>query len=92
MIHAYDKLYLSVAQKNLACMLDYMVNDLKRPLETVWQWFCMSNTASRFERGDCSVVAGMSGVEIAYEVLQEATPRRPTTACRCRRHRPPRGC
>ena len=29
MIHAYDKLYLSVAQKNLACMLDYMVNDLK---------------------------------------------------------------
>ena len=42
MIHAYDKLYLSVAQKNLACMLDYMVNDLKRPLETVWQWFCMS--------------------------------------------------
>ena len=37
MIHAYDKLYLSVAQKNLACMLDYMVNDLKRPLETVWQ-------------------------------------------------------
>lgn len=28
MIHAYDKLYLSVAQKNLACMLDYMVNDL----------------------------------------------------------------
>ena len=41
MIHAYDKLYLSVAQKNLACMLDYMVNDLKRPLETVWQWFCI---------------------------------------------------
>ena len=26
MIYAYDKLYLSVAQKNLACMLDYMVN------------------------------------------------------------------
>ena len=58
MIHAYDKLYLSVAQKNLACMLDYMVNNLKYPLETAWQWFCMSNTASRFERGDCSIVAG----------------------------------
>ena len=71
MIHAYDKLYLSVAQKNLACMLDYMVNNLKYPLETAWQWFCMSNTASRFERGDCSIVAGRSGVEIAYEVLRE---------------------
>ena len=34
MIYAYDKLYLSVAQKNLACMLDYMVNNLKYPLET----------------------------------------------------------
>ena len=32
MIYAYDKLYLSVAQKNLAHMLDYMVNDLKYPL------------------------------------------------------------
>ena len=61
-------------------MLDYMVNDLKRPLETVWQWFCMSNTASRFERGDCSVVAGMSGVEIAYEVLQEAGEPKPEQA------------
>ena len=29
MIYAYDKLYLSVAQKNLACMLDYMVNNYK---------------------------------------------------------------
>lgn len=52
-------------------MLDYMVNDLKYPLETVWQWFCMSNTASQFEKGDCSIVAGKSGVEIAYEVLRE---------------------
>ena len=52
-------------------MLDYMVNNLKYPLETAWQWFCMSNTASRFERGDCSIVAGRSGVEIAYEVLRE---------------------
>ncbi len=79
MIHAYDKLYLSVAQKNLAHMLDYMVNDLKYPLETVWQWFCMSNTASQFEKGDCSIVAGKSGVEIAYEVLRETGKSRPTS-------------
>ena len=53
MIHAYDKSYLSSAQKNLARMLDYMVNDLKHSLETVWQWFLMSKTSHRFERGDC---------------------------------------
>ena len=28
MIHAYDKSYLSAAQKNLARMLDYLVNDI----------------------------------------------------------------
>ena len=65
MIHAYDKSYLSSAQKNLARMLDYMVNDLKHSLETVWQWFLMSKTSHRFERGDCSVLSGMSGVELA---------------------------
>ena len=64
MIHAYDKSYLSSAQKNLARMLDYMVNDLKHSLETVWQWFLMSKTSHRFERGDCSVLSGMSGVEL----------------------------
>lgn len=42
MIHAYDKNYLTAAQKCLARMLDYMVNDLQYPLETVWNWFLMS--------------------------------------------------
>ena len=72
MIHAYDKSYLSSAQKNLARMLDYMVNDLKHSLETVWQWFLMSRTSQRFEQGDCSVLSGMSGVELARMVLQES--------------------
>ena len=53
-------------------MLDYMVNDLKHSLETVWQWFLMSRTSHRFERGDCSVLSGMSGVELARMVLQES--------------------
>ena len=85
MIHAYDKSYLSSAQKNLARMLDYMVNDLKHSLETVWQWFLMSKTSHRFERGDCSVLSGMSGVELARMVLQESGQSipdiRPSYAC-----------
>lgn len=63
MIHAYDKSYLSAAQKNLARMLDYLVNDLHYPLETAWQWFLISKMAFRFEQGDCSVLVGLSGVE-----------------------------
>ena len=89
MIHAYDKSYLSAAQKNLARMLDYLVNDLHYPLETAWQWFLISKMAFRFEQGDCSVLVGLSGVELARAVLEQAAksylcrnPRMPTTAAR----------
>ena len=88
MIHAYDKSYLSAAQKNLARMLDYLVNDLHYPLETAWQWFLISKMAFRFEQGDCSVLVGLSGVELARAVLEQAgevvpmQKRMPTTAAR----------
>ena len=72
MIHAYDKSYLSAAQKNLARMLDYLVNDLHYPLETAWQWFVTSELSARFEQGDCSVLVGLSGVELARTVLEQA--------------------
>ena len=49
MIHAYDKSYLSNAQKNLAGMLDYLVNDLDNSLETAWKYFLTSEMAFRFE-------------------------------------------
>ena len=52
MTHAYDKNYLAPAQKCLARMLDYMVNDLQCPLETAWNWFLTSNASHRFEIGD----------------------------------------
>lgn len=72
MIHAYDKSYLAAAQKNLARMLDYLVNDLHYQLEVAWKWFLMSETSARFEQGDCSVLVGLSGVELARAVLEQA--------------------
>lgn len=79
MIHAYDKSYLSNAQKNLACMLDYLVNELDNPLEDAWKWFLGSKVAIQFEQGDCSVLAGKSGIELAYVVLEDAGKERPDT-------------
>lgn len=79
MIHAYDKSYLSNAQKNLACMLDYLVNELDNPIETAWKWFLGSKAAIQFEQGDCSVIAGKSGIELAYSVLEDAGKERPDT-------------
>lgn len=72
MIHAYDKCYLAAAQKNLARMLDYLTNSLKYPIEKAWQFFLMSEMSARFEQGDCSVTVGMSGIELANKVLEQA--------------------
>lgn len=72
MIHAYDKIYLSTAQKCLAHMLDYMVNDLKYPLEKAWKYFWASGHSQNFELGDCTILAGTSGVELARRVLEQA--------------------
>lgn len=72
MIHAYDKSYLAAAQKNLARMLDYLVNDSRYPLHTAWQYFLTSELSTRFESGDCSVLVGLSGVELALAVLEQA--------------------
>ena len=72
MIHAYDKVYLAAAQKNLARMLDYLTNGLEYPIEKAWQFFLMSEISLRFERGDCSVIVGISGIELANRVLKQA--------------------
>ena len=42
MIHAYDKLYLSKAQNNMASMLDFAVYDLKENLSEFYQKFLYS--------------------------------------------------
>lgn len=79
MIHAYDKSYLAAAQKNLARMLDYLTNSLKYPIEKAWQFFLISEMSARFEQGDCSVTVGMSGIELANKVLEQAGEQIPTS-------------
>ena len=69
MIHAYDKVYLAKAQNNLAVMLDFAVYDLKEDLTSFYQKFLRSSQCSKFESGEPSVIAGISGVELALHVL-----------------------
>lgn len=68
MIHAYDKTYLSKAQSSLASMLDFAVYDLKENLSEFYKKFLSSEISARFERGESSVIAGKSGVELALEI------------------------
>ncbi len=72
MIHAYDKVYLDKARIALGRMLDYAVYDLKYDITEFFDLFIKSGVAARFETGDFSLLVGMSGVELAYEVLEQS--------------------
>ena len=71
MMRAYDELYLGKARMTLAWMFDYAVNGCRIEIEDYYRMFLMSSYARRFETGNCSVVAGLSGVELAQRVILE---------------------
>ena len=72
MIHAYDKLYLDKAQTALARMLDFAVYELDYSLEEFFDLFIKTGVSERFGSGDYELLVGMSGIELAYKVLEEA--------------------
>ena len=72
MIRAYDKIYLDKARIALGRMLDFAVYDLKYDLTQFFDLFLSSGVAAGFGQGDFSLTVGMSGVELAYKVLEES--------------------
>lgn len=72
MIHAYDKVYLDKARTALGRMLDFAVYDLKYDIAEFFDLFIKSGIAERFGTGDFAVIVGMSGVELAYKVLEQS--------------------
>lgn len=72
MIHAYDKIYLDKARVALGRMLDYAVYDLKYDIADFFTLFMVSGVGAKFENGDFTVLVGMSGVELAYKVLEQS--------------------
>lgn len=72
MICAYDKVYLDKTRIALGRMLDFAVYDLKYDIGEFFKLFISSGVASRFGNGDFAIVVGMSGVELAYEVLEQS--------------------
>lgn len=77
MIHAYDELYLSCARRTMAQMLDLAVRQYGLNLKQFFRLFLITSIASRFQSGDCSIVAGRSGAELIEMVLEEAGLSRP---------------
>lgn len=73
MIRAYNELYLAKAQTALAQMLRYAVNDLGYDADGFFEMFMSTMIADAFENGDPRYTVGMSGVEMADEVVFHAT-------------------
>ena len=71
MIHAYDKLYLEKARTSLARMFDFAVHDLGFELADFFKLFIVSGYADLFGKGDIRTIAGCSGIELTYAVLDK---------------------
>ena len=73
MTYAYDELYIENAQRVLAQMMHYVVYDLEIGYDPWCSLFVQSGVARQFGRGNPRFVAGMSGAELADEVLRRVT-------------------
>ena len=72
MPHAYDEQYLSDAMNNLGEMMDYAVNTCHFEINEFFDMFLVSDLAEQFAKGTPRVVSGMSGVELAMEVVRKS--------------------
>jgi len=68
MMRAYNENYLERARSVMAHMFDYAVRGLGYSLKDFFEAFLVSPICIKFERGDATVIAGKSGVELAQEV------------------------
>lgn len=70
-MYAYEDSLLSKAQLTLGSMFDYAVGLCEIELEKFYFDFVNSVYSGKFEHGDSKVVAGMSGIELAREIMRE---------------------
>lgn len=69
MMHAYNEVYLERARSVMAHMFDFAVHGLGYQICDFFECFLVSPVCAKFERGDASVIAGKSGMELTYEVM-----------------------
>ena len=74
MMHAYSEYYLSDAKKHLATAFDYAINRVGIEADLFARFFINSEYARLFECGNPRVVAGMSGYELASEIISRFYP------------------
>ncbi|MBP3620223.1 MAG: helix-turn-helix transcriptional regulator [Lachnospiraceae bacterium] len=70
-MNAYNETYLDDAMCNLGEMLDYAVNVCGQDIDIFFRYFISSGVATQFGKGNPKYVAGMSGVELAWDVMRK---------------------
>ena len=70
MTPAYAPTYLADAETCLATAFDYAVYDCRVPADLFADLFARSSLSRQFGQGNPAVVAGMSGLDLAYSVLE----------------------
>lgn len=69
MMYAYDEMYLNDAMKNLGEAFDYSATVLNISMDDFLDMFIISGIADQFGGGVPKFVAGLSGTELVWEVL-----------------------
>ena len=72
MIHAYSESYLYDAKQNLAECFDYAISNCRFNADIFSRLFVQSGYADKFERGNPAIVSGISGIELAQEIIMYA--------------------
>lgn len=73
MMNAYSETYLDDAMCNLGEMLDYAVNACGYDVDEFFKYFIATGVGNQFGTGHPRYVAGMSGVELAWNVIKKVT-------------------
>ena len=72
MIHAYSESYLYDAKQNLSECFDYAISNCRFNADIFSKLFVQSGYADKFERGNPAIVSGISGIELAQEIIMYA--------------------
>ena len=72
-IHAYRETYLRKAMINLGDMFDCAVGEFGIGGREFSEMFSISSISKRLEKGEPKLLMGMSGTELAIEVIKETT-------------------
>ena len=71
MTRAYQEIYLNKAQSVLGDAFDYAINTCGIVGNDFIKLFSASTVSGRMENGEPATLAGMSGIEIASEIISE---------------------